>query len=123
MKFTPKFCSEHEHLLLRYNLRGVGTLESPCLYSDLHAAIPAATLVYVYSTFYKSWHFKDIIFGDARCSMSSAQVFHPFLQANTSWLKYVHHSVTPLPLWGELVTGGSLLYMENKISQGRTRWL
>jgi hypothetical protein len=25
---------------------------------------------------YKSWHFKDRIFGDARCSTSSAQVFH-----------------------------------------------
>jgi hypothetical protein len=79
-----------EHLLPGYKLRGVGTLSSPHLYSDLHEGIPTATLFlclfYVRISVvhgnmgrYKSWHFKDRIFGDARCSTSSAQVFHPCL--------------------------------------------
>jgi hypothetical protein len=44
MKFTPDFFGEHEHLLLGYKLRGVGTLSSPHIYSDLHAGVPVATL-------------------------------------------------------------------------------
>jgi hypothetical protein len=43
----PEFFGEHEHLLPGYKLRGVGTLSSPCLYSDLHAGVPAATLFFL----------------------------------------------------------------------------
>jgi hypothetical protein len=38
-------------------------------------------------------------------------------QAHTSWSEDVRHSVRPVPLWGELVTGGALLSTENKISR------
>jgi hypothetical protein len=75
MKFTPNFFGEDEHPLPVYKLRGLVTLSPPRLYSDLHVGVPAATLFlclfYVHISVirsnmgrYKSWHFKDRIFGD-----------------------------------------------------------
>jgi hypothetical protein len=78
-------------MLSGYKLQGVEALLSARLYSDLHAGVPAATLFLLHLFYvrisvvcgnmrhYKSWHFKNRIFGDARCSTSSAQVFHPCL--------------------------------------------
>jgi hypothetical protein len=136
MKFTPDFFGEHEHLLSGYNLRGVGTLSSPRLYSDLHAGVPVATqflrLFYVRISVvhgnmgrYKSWHTARIEFSEM---LDAPRVMLRFsilvFQAHTSWSEDVRHSVRLLPLWGELVTKGALLSPENKSpvwsSQDRT---
>jgi hypothetical protein len=129
MKFTPNFFSEHEHLLPGYKLQGVGTLSSPCLYSDLHAGVPAATL-FLLRLFYVRI---SVVRGDmdpSRVSTSRIEFLEILdvprvllrfsilvFQAHTSLSDDMRHSVWSFPLWGELMTGGVLLPMEDKISR------
>jgi hypothetical protein len=65
---------------------------------------------------YKSLHFNNRIFGVARCSTNSAQVFHSCLPGSHILVGRLASFYKALPLWGGLVTGGALLSLENKIS-------
>jgi hypothetical protein len=117
MKFIPDFFDEHEHLLPWYKLRGLGTLLSPRLYSDLHASVPAATL-FLLRLFYVRIYIVCGNIDPSRVSTSRIEFLEMLdvprvllrfsiliFQVHTSWSENVHHSVWSFPHWGELMTG------------------